>query len=583
MALLMISYLAGVLTILSPCILPILPFVLARADRSLLHHTLPLLAGMALTFGLVATLAAVGGGWAVHANEIGRAAAVAVLVLFGLALLSRTVAGIISRPAVRLGERLLRTSAGAGSGGGDALLIGVATGLLWAPCAGPILGIVLTGAALKGAALDTTLLLTAYAAGAATSLAVAVLAGGRIITFLKRTLGFGEGVRKGLGIAVLAGVASITLGLDTGLLSRLSYAGTAGLEQSLLDHFGQADAAKAPALAGTAVDAGHPYHSGLPVEGTLPSLDGAVTWLNSVPLSAEAMRGKIVLVDFWTYSCINCIRTLPYIRAWAEKYKDQGLVVIGVHSPEFAFEKKLDNVQAAVRQFGIAYPVAVDSDFRIWRAFRNSYWPALYFVDAQGRIRHHQFGEGGYARSERVIQELLTEAGGSRGQADLVAPDARGAQAAPDLAALGSGETYLGYDKATGFASMESLGAGTPRDYTGSRPRLNQWALNGNWTVGAEHIALDVAGGTIIYRFRARDLHLVMGSGAGGRSLRFRVTIDGAPPGASHGSDTDADGNGRVDQTRLYQLVRQSGEVRERTFEIRFLDPGATAYAFTFG
>jgi thiol-disulfide isomerase/thioredoxin len=428
------------------------------------------------------------------------------------------------------------------------------------------------------------LLLAAYAAGAATSLALAVLAGGRVFAAMKRSLGLGHRIRQGLGAAVLAGVATITLGLDTGLLARLSYASTVGIEQSLLNRVHDNSNAASTSMQLAANDAHQSYRSSLPVEGTLPSLDGAVKWLNSEPLTAEQLRGKVVLVDFWTYSCINCIRTVPYVRAWAEKYKDQGLVVIGVHAPEFAFEKKIDNVKRAIQNFGITYPVAVDNDFKIWRAFGNSYWPAHYFIDADGRIRHHHFGEGDYEGSERAIQELLAEAkGGRRTAGGFVIPDAQGAEAAPDLARVRSGETYVGYERASGFASPETMGAGEARDYSVGQLRLNQWGLTGNWTVGADQALLNQAGGAISYRFQARDLHLVLGPGPGGKPVRFQVTIDGNTPGAHRGADIDAAGNGTVTETRLYQLVRQEGDVRERTFEVRFLDAGAEAYVFTFG
>ena len=580
MTLLLVVYLAGALTILSPCILPVLPFVFARADTPFLSCVLPMLAGMAATFAVVASLAAVAGSWALHASEIGRAAALTLLAVFGLALVSRSVADAVTRPVVRFGDRLGGRARSNGRSVGGSLLLGAATGLLWAPCAGPILGVVLTGAALNGANVETTLLLAAYAAGAATSLALAVLAGGRVVAAMKRSLGVGERLRQALGVAVLAGVAVIALGLDTGALARLSTSSTAGIEQALLDRFNAAPAGDGAQLA--TVDAA--YRSNLPIEGTLPALDGATTWLNSGPLTAEALRGKVVLIDVWTYSCINCIRTLPYIQAWAEKYRAQGLVVIGVHAPEFAFEKKIDNVRDAVRRFGITYPVAVDNDFRIWRAFRNTYWPAFYFVDAQGRIRHHQFGEGDYARSERVIQDLLAEAAGARAaSADVVRPAASGAQAPPDLAQLRSRETYLGYQQAAGFASSEGLAAGETRAYTAGALRVNQWALSGAWRVGPDGARGEAPDGTIAYRFDARDLHLVLGPGADGRPVRFIVTLDGAPPGADHGADIDADGSGTVSQTRLYQLVRQSQDVRERRFEIRFLDAGVEAYAFTFG
>jgi len=585
MILFIIAYLAGVLTIVSPCILPVLPFVFSRAGQSFARSILPMLLGKVVTFAGVATLAAIGGDWAVQANEAGRYAAIVVLAVFGVMLLSPRIAAVVTRPAVALGNRLSQRAAAKASVGAS-LLLGVATGLLWAPCAGPILGLVLTGAALHGANFGTTLLLAAYAAGAATSLALAVLVGGKIFVSMKRSLGLGERLRHGLGIAVLAGVMAIALGLDTGLLARLSYVGTTSLEQSLLDRLrGRPSEATASHRAAPATDVQQQtYRSNLPVEGAFPPLEGAVTWLNSEPLTVEQLRGKVVLVDFWTYSCINCIRTVPYVRAWAEKYRNQGLVVIGVHAPEFAFEKRIDNVKRAVRDFGISYPVAIDNDFAIWRAFGNSYWPAHYFIDAEGRIRHHHFGEGDYAQSERVLQELLAEAaGGRRGDGGLVTPDAKGAEAAPDFANLQSGEDYVGYMRAGNFVSPEGVAADAARDYTVGKPRLNQWGLAGNWTVGAEQATLNRSGGSVTYRFSARDLHLVLGPGVRGMKVRFQVTVDGAAPGLHHGSDIDPDGNGTVSETRLYQLVRQSGEVRERTFEIRFLDPGVEVFVFTFG
>lgn len=589
MILFLVSFLAGALTIASPCILPVVPFVFSRAGQPLFRSILPMLFGMVASFAGVATLSAVGGGWAVEANGAGRAAALALMALFGWTLLSLRAAAVLSRPLVAAGNRLSGRRAGvAGS-----LLLGVATGLLWTPCAGPILGLVLTGAALHGASLQTTLLLAAYAAGAATSLTLALLAGGRLLAAMKRSFGIGERLRQGLGITVLAGVGVIALGLDTGLLARLSYAGTSGVEQSLIDRFAPAAPSAAPGAAaashasGTGLvlaDARRVYRSSLPVEGVLPSLDGATDWLNSKPLTKEELRGKVVLIDFWTYSCINCIRTLPYLRAWAEKYRDQGLVVVGVHAPEFAFEKRIANVQKALRDFAITYPVAIDNDFHIWRAFGNSYWPAFYIADATGHIRHHQFGEGGYEQTERVIQDLLAEAAGGRaGDGGLVSPAGQGAQAPADLDDIRSGETYVGYRQAANFASPERDGIDRPQDYSVGALRLNRWGLSGNWTVGPEQARLNRAGGAIVYRFRARDLHLILGPAQDGRPVRFQVTIDGMAPGPDHGTDIDAEGNGTVSETKLYQLVRQAGEVRERTFEVRFLDPGVDAYAFTFG
>lgn len=588
MTLFVASYLAGVLTILSPCILPILPFVFSRAGQSFRRSALPMLAAMAVTFAAVASLAAIGGSWVVQANEAGRYAALALLAVFGVTLISPRAAAFLNRPLVALGERLSGKSVGRAQSIGGSLLLGVATGLLWAPCAGPILGLVLTGAALHGANAGTVLLLVAYAAGAATSLALALLVGGEALAAMKRALGLSERVRRGVGVAVLASVLAIGLGLDTGLLTRLSFAATTDIEQSLLDGLGRDGAAAlriaenvAPYGAGMSAQ---PYRSRLPDLGAAPGFDGAVSWLDTAPPKAKELQGKVVLVNFWTYSCINCIRTLPYIRAWAEKYRDRGLVVVGVHTPEFAFEKKVENIRQAAARFGIDYPIAVDNDFRIWRAFRNSYWPAIYLVDAQGRIRHTQFGEGGEALSERAVQDLLAEAAGNREAATgLVTPQAAGAQAAPDLANIRSGESYLGYSKASGFASPEGITRDRPQDYSTGRLRLNQWGLHGNWTVGAESARLSRAAGGIALRFSARDLHLVLGPGAAGKPIRFQVTVDGAPPAADHGADIDAAGNGTVSETRLYQLVRQAGDVRERVFEIRFLDAGAEAYAFTFG
>ncbi|KRB61968.1 cytochrome C biogenesis protein [Rhizobium sp. Root708] len=591
MTLLIIAYLGGALTILSPCILPILPFVFARAGQPFLKSTLPMLVGMAATFAVVATLAAVGGAWAIQANEYGRIAAIVLLAFFGLSLLSPRFATRITQPVVGLGNDLLAATGdrGAASSIRSSLLLGVATGLLWAPCAGPILGLVLTGAALHGANLTTSLLLLAYAAGAATSLAAALLLGGRIFAAMKRSLGIGERIRQVLGVAVLAGVAIIASGLDTTLLARLSYASTASFEQAVLNRLDARSLSTAPtevASNATAmlVDNKQPYHSSLGVEGRAPSLDGAVEWLNSPPLTEKQLRGKVVLVDFWTYSCINCIRTLPYVREWAEKYKDQGLVVIGVHTPEFAFEKKIDNVKKAVADFKIDYPVAIDNDYRIWRAFENNYWPAHYLIDADGQIRYHHFGEGDYRETEQAIQDLLHEAGSKTAEnTPIVAPDAKGAEMAPDLAAIRSGETYIGYQQASNFVSPEGLHSDAPHLYSISNPHLNEWGLSGTWTVGAEAATLDQSDGGIAYRFSARDLHLVLGPDKAGKPIRFKVTVDGKPPGADHGADVDADGNGTVTATRLYQLVRQSGTVTARNFEIKFLDPGVNAYAFTFG
>ncbi|HEU0311474.1 MAG TPA: cytochrome c biogenesis protein DipZ [Sphingomicrobium sp.] len=567
MLLFLLAYLGGILTILSPCILPVLPFVFARGDKPFLTNGLPLLGGMALTFAGVATLAAVGGGWAVTANSIGRAIALALFAGFALLLIFPQLSERVMRPLVGWGERL---SARTGHGGiGSSVLLGLATGLLWAPCAGPILGIILTGAALSGASTTTAGLLLAYSLGAATSLALALLVGGRVFAAMKRSIGIGEGVRKALGLLMLVAVGTIALGLDTRVLARLSTAQTFAFEHQLARLLGMQNEELSTRTGGT-----------LPVEGALPPLDGAVMWLNSPPLTREQLKGKVVLIDFWTYSCINCIRTVPYVRAWAERYRDKGLVVIGVHTPEFAFEREPANVRKAVADFGIRYPVAIDNDWTIWRAFDNRYWPAHYLADAQGRIRYHHFGEGKTDETEAAIRALLAERGAKLGSKAKVT--ASGASAAADFASIRSPETYLGVRRARNFASPGGLrkGASTyllPADY-----KLNDWGLSGNWEVNDERSALQAAGGKIAFRFRARDLHLVLGS-ASGRPVRYRVLIDGKPPGSDGGMDVDAAGNGQVTGQRLYQLVRQQDPGRERLFTIEFLDPGAQAYAFTFG
>jgi thiol-disulfide isomerase/thioredoxin len=322
----------------------------------------------------------------------------------------------------------------------------------------------------------------------------------------------------------------------------------------------------------------------LPDEGELPSLDGATGWLNSPPLTPAGLRGKVVLAGFWTYTCINWLRQLPYLRAWAEKYSGHGLVVIGVHTPEFSFEHNAGNVRQAVQEMGITYPVATDNDYAVWRAFGNHYWPALYFADAQGRIRHHHFGEGEYGQSEMVIKQLLAEAGSAGAGTDLVSVEASGLEAPADWASLRSPENYTGYGRTENFASPGGVVPGTPHLYAiPARLGLNQRALSGDWTIEDEAATVNATNGQIACRFHARDLNLVAGPAAPGTPVRCRVLIDGQPPGEAHGSDIDRDGNGTVTQQRVYQLIRQPGPITGRTFEITFPDPGAQAYAFTFG
>jgi thiol-disulfide isomerase/thioredoxin len=452
-----------------------------------------------------------------------------------------------------------------------------------------VLGLILTGAALNGANAATSLLLLAYALGAVTSLALALAVGGRVFAVMKRSLGVGEWIRRGLGVAVLAAVVAIALGLDTGVLTRVSLASTTSLEQTLVARLRPASSSEQPrsptAASGGMMMTAKPNGEevDLAVEGGFPSLSGATEWLNSPPLTPAGLRGKVVLIDFWTYSCINCLRAIPYVKAWAEKYKDHGLVVIGVHTPEFAFERKVANVRAAVADLKIGYPVAIDSEYMIWRAFDNEYWPAHYFIDARGHMRYHHFGEGEYDVSEQVIQKLLVEAGNSNVPTDLIAVSATGVEAAPSAHDDQSPETYLGYNREENFVPPHGLVQDKSNLYTAAMPQLNQWSLSGDWTVKAENATLNAAGGSIVYRFHARDVHLVLGPRLDGSPIRFRVTIDGAPPGDDHGADVDGNGRGVIGAQRLYQLIRQHGTISDRTFEIEFLDPGAQAYAFTFG
>jgi thiol-disulfide isomerase/thioredoxin len=319
-------------------------------------------------------------------------------------------------------------------------------------------------------------------------------------------------------------------------------------------------------------------------DGHLPGFDGATGWLNSPPLTAEALRGKVVLVDFWTYTCINWLRTLGYVRAWSKKYEDHGLVVVGVHTPEFPFERDVENVRWAAKDMAVEYPIALDPDYAVWQAFGNRYWPAVYIADAEGRIRHHQFGEGGYVECERVVQQLLREAGREGIGDDLVSVDDVGFEAQADSAHLESPETYLGYEQGQNFASPGGAEPDEPRTYVAPEPlSLNRWALTGNWTVESGASVLNEPDGRVLFRFHARDVNLVMGPPARDASVPFRVLVDGEPPGAAHGVDVDEQGRGTVVQQRLYQLVREPGSITDRTFEIGFSEPGVEAYCFTFG
>ena len=576
MLIILLAYLGGMLTIVSPCILPVLPFVFARAGRSFARSTLPMLVGMAATFAIVATLAAVGGGWAVRANQAGRWAALVLLALFGIALVFPAISDRMTRPLVALGSRLSERQPGQRESIWSSAVLGIATGLLWAPCAGPILGIIFTAAALKGASASTTLLLLAYALGAATSLALALLVGGRVFARMKKSLGASERIRQALGVLVLVGVGAIALGLDTRVLSKLSSAQTASLESALARKLGASQQ-----MNGSEARTNAMGELVLPVEGTLPPLDGLGPWFNTGALTRDQLKGKVVVIDFWTYSCINCLRSLPYVKAWDEKYRKDGLVVIGVHAPEFAFEREPANVARAIRDLGVAYPVVLDNGYSLWRALHNNYWPAHYFVDAQGRIRYHHFGEGDYAMSERVIRQLLAEAGHAPA-GTMTGVSATGAQAAAALSEIQSPETYIGYARADRFVSPGGLVRDEAKSYAPAPLSLNAWLLEGQWIDGRQSARSLAPGAKISFRFHARDLHLVLGS-ASRKPVRFRVTLDGEAPGADAGVDIASNGTGVVKEQRLYQLVRQKGVVRDGTFTIEFLDPGVEAFSFTFG
>ena len=576
MLIILLAYLGGILTILSPCILPVLPFVFARADRSFVRSTLPMLAGMAATFAIVATLAAVGGGWAIQANAIGRWVALVLLALFGIALVFPSISDRLTRPLVALGSRMTERE-GQRDSIWSSVVLGIATGLLWAPCAGPILGVIFTAAALKGASAGTTLLLLAYALGAATSLALALLVGGKVFARMKKSLGASERIRQVLGVLVLVGVGAIAFGFDTRVLSKVSSAQTASIETGLASKLGVSQR-----MGETSAKTNGMGDLVLPVEGTLPSLDGLGPWFNSAPLTREQLKGKVVVIDFWTYSCINCLRSIPYVKAWDERYRRDGLVVIGVHAPEFAFEREPANVARAIHDLGIRYPVALDNGYVLWRALQNNYWPAHYFIDAQGRVRYHHFGEGDYDVSERVIRQLLAEAGHAPAGQPMPSVVGTGTQAAADEDEIGSPETYIGYARGDRFVSPGGLLHDKAKTYASAPLSLNEWSLEGSWLDGRQSARSLAPGAKISFRFHARDLHLVLGS-ATGKPVRYRVTLDGEPPNASAGVDIAANGTGVVTNQRLYQLIRQKGTVGDRTFTIEFLDPGVDAFSFTFG
>ncbi|WP_085718766.1 cytochrome c biogenesis protein DipZ [Pseudomonas sp. B28(2017)] len=397
---LLIAFLGGILTVLSPCILPVVPFLFAGADRTR-SSILLTLGGMVLTFALVSSLAVVSSEWVIQASNTGRHVALAVMVLFALSLISARVGDWLARPFVLLGNRIDPDSRKM-SGPLASIMIGVATGLLWAPCAGPILGVILTSAMLQGANAGTSLLLVAYGAGSALSLGTLIFAGRGLVNRLKPSIPVTGWLRRGAGVAVLAGAAVIATGANDLLLANTSSEGVSRVEKGVLETVPKVvDYLVSKVKADSTMDN---------AQGAMPSLSGAVDWLNSPALTNEALKGKVVLVDFWTFDCINCKHTLPYVKDWAKKYEKDGLVVIGVHTPEYGFERIIDNVKAKVKEYGITYPVAIDNNYAIWRNFDNQYWPAHYLIDAKGQVRYTHFGEGSYDTQEKMIQQLLEEA-----------------------------------------------------------------------------------------------------------------------------------------------------------------------------
>lgn len=396
----LIAFLGGILTVLSPCILPVVPFLFAGAHRTRSSIILTL-GGMVLTFALISSLAVVSSEWVIKASSTGRQVALIVMVLFALSLISARVGDWLARPFVLLGNRIDPDSRKM-SGPLSSIMIGVATGLLWAPCAGPILGVILTSAMLQGANAETSLLLVAYGAGSALSLGTLIFAGRGLVNRLKPSIPVTGWLRRGAGVAVLAGAVMISTGADDVLLANTSSEGVSSVEKGLLETVPKVvDYLVSKAKADSSMDN---------AKGAMPSLSGAVEWINSPALSNESLKGKVVLVDFWTFDCINCKHTLPYVKDWAKKYGKDGLVVIGVHTPEYGFERIIDNVRDKVKEYGITYPVAIDNNYAIWRNFDNQYWPAHYLIDAKGLVRYTHFGEGSYETQEKMIQQLLEEA-----------------------------------------------------------------------------------------------------------------------------------------------------------------------------
>lgn len=572
MSLIFLTFCAGLLTILSPCILPVLPFVFASAQKSFVRGGLPLLLGMSITFSSLSALAIIGGEWVVQANQWGRYLALGLLTLFGSALLFPQLSEKLFSPVAALGNKF--GMAPLNDGGPrflSSFMMGVSTGLLWAPCAGPILGLVLTGAAVQKSLSTSIGLLLSYSLGASTSLALALVSGSRFLGSMKKVLGVDQVIKKVIGALVLVGVIIIAFGFDRTVLNSIAKVETAALENKLLSHFGQGMPENIAEL--------DTKSSELPVLAAgYPEFPTSLTWKNSKALTTSELKGKVVLIDFWTYSCINCIRTLPYVKAWSEKYKDQGLVVIGVHTPEFGFEKVESNVENALKDLGITYPVVLDNDYLIWNGFHNRYWPAHYFIDKQGRLRHQHFGEGQYEESELVIQTLLAEGGTPVAQKTKLTPTL---SSAPSFAI--TPETYLGLGKTQTLKTNPNPKEDRNIKYEKIKNlALNEWSVVGNWILGDTSIKSSGRGSKLLLKFQAQDVFVVLGSN---KATDFKLLLDGKPPGPWHGEDVSEGGEGRVQSHKLYRLLNLTPELapKPHQLEIEFKDGGAEAYSFTFG
>jgi len=573
---------AGALTVLSPCILPILPALLsASASAGFRHRPFWIVLGLAISFTVFGAVFAVFGTFLGLSNATLRYAAMAILLFFGLSLLWPSLWERVGSLVGSLAQKVPgadRPPAEQGRGG--ALLLGASLGLVWAPCAGPILGIIITLAAVQGAFGRSLLLMSGYSLGAALPMLAIGYGGRRLYRKILSVGKWGELSHRVLGAVTIATVVALFFNLDTLFLSRvpagLFPAGT--LEKKLAGAAPRRPAAGAIAAPGVAEASTEV--SSLPVLGTMPEFTNVAAWLNSPALTSASLRGKVVLVDFWTYSCINCIRTLPYVTRWYDKYRDRGLVVVGVHTPEFTFEKDAGNVKKAIARYGIRYPVALDNFYGTWGAYNNNVWPAHYLFDARGRLREVHFGEGEYEETERSIQSLLREAQLVHAAQEIERPAAN-----VDFSRIDSPETYIGYGRARHFSSREAPAHDRTRNYTAPGTLgLNEWALRGAWKITREAAVLAAPGGGVRFHFKARQLNLVMRSD-GNRGVTARVLLDGKPVAPDRrGADVGPDGRLSVADSRLYDLVDLSAKDRgDHVFEIVFDGPGVALYSFTFG